>query len=108
MLKYFCLMVLFLLQLYYRYAPTSYGLNSRIMLHLNLKIPYFSAHCISDHRISNSNHIPDHECSHLLVRDAVVRNTVGRKGGHQMLTVVCDQEYIMYLRPTPFRIIDAK
>ena len=65
-------------------------------------IPYFSAHCISDHRISkptpnpnsnpNPNHSanpnpnpdnsPDHDCSHLLVRDAVVRNAVGRKGGY--------------------------
>ena len=53
-------------------------------------IPYFSAHCISDHRISkpnpnsnpnpNPNNSPDHDCSHLLVRDAVVRNAVGRKG----------------------------
>ena len=49
-------------------------------------ISYFSAHCISDHHISNPNHnpstnpdpIPDHDCSHLLVR-----NAVGRKGGHQ-------------------------
>ena len=56
-------------------------------------IPDFSAHCISDHRISkpnpnsnpNPNHnpnpnpdnSPDHDCSHLWVRDAV-----GRKGGH--------------------------
>ena len=69
------------------------------------RIPYFSAHCISDHRISkpnpnpnsnpNPNHnpnpnpnpnpdnSPDHDCSHLLVRDAVVRNAVGRKGGHR-------------------------
>ena len=56
-------------------------------------IPYFSAHCISDHRISkpnpnpnsnpNPNNSPDHDCSHLLVRDAVVRNAVGRKGGHR-------------------------
>ena len=54
-------------------------------------IPYFSAHCISDHRISNTNpnpnpnpdNSPDHDCSHLLVRDAVVRNAVGRKGGHR-------------------------
>ena len=66
-------------------------------------IPYFSAHCISDHRTSkpnpnpnsNPNHnpnpnsnpnpdnSPDHDCSHLLVRDAVVRNEVGRKGGHR-------------------------
>ena len=49
-------------------------------------IPYFSAHCISDHRISNPNpnpdRSPDHDCSHLLVRDAVVRNAVCRKGGH--------------------------
>ena len=64
-------------------------------------IPYFSAHSISDHRTSkpnpnpnsnpNPNHnpnpnpdnSPDHDCSHLLVRDAVVRNEVGRKGGHR-------------------------
>ena len=57
-------------------------------------IPYFSTHCISDHRISNSkpnpnsnpnpnpNPNPDHDYSHVLVRDAVVRNAVGRKGGH--------------------------
>ena len=57
-------------------------------------IPYFSAHCITDHCISNPNpnpnhtpnhnpnpnHSPDHDCSHLLVRDAVGRNAVGRKG----------------------------
>ena len=63
-------------------------------------IPHFSAHCISDHRISkpnlnpnlnpnpNPNPIPDpspdHDCSHLMVRDAVVRNAVGRKGGHPL------------------------
>ena len=52
-------------------------------------IPYFSAHCISDHRTSkpnptpnsnpNPNHnpnpnpdnSPDHDCSQILVRDAV-------------------------------------
>ena len=61
-------------------------------------IPYFSAHCISDHRISkpnpNSNHnpnpdnSPDHDCSHLLVRDAVVRNAVGRKGGHRIRLLI--------------------
>ena len=63
------------------------------------RIPYFSAHCISDHRTSkpnpnpnsNPNHnpnpnpnpdnSPDHYCSHLLVRDAVVRNEVGREKG---------------------------
>ena len=66
-------------------------------------IPYFSAHCISDHRISkpnpnpnsnpNPNHNPnpdnsrDHDCSHLLVRDAVVRNEVGRKGGHHYIRI---------------------
>ena len=58
-------------------------------------IPYFSAHCISDHRISkpypnpnsnpNPNHnpnpdnSPDHDYSHLMVRDAV-----GRKRGHHI------------------------
>ena len=74
--------------------------------HGHWTIPYFSAHCISDHRISkpnpnpnsnpNPNHnpspnpnpnpdnSPDHDCSHLLVRDAMVRNAVGRKGGHHI------------------------
>ena len=65
-------------------------------------IHYFSAHCISDHRISkpypnpnsnpNPNHnpsanpdnSPDNDYSHLMVRDAVVRNAVGRKGGHHI------------------------
>ena len=59
-------------------------------------IPYFSDHCISDHRISNPNPnpnpnpdpSPDHDCSHLLVRDAVVRNAVGRKGGHSLRYLV--------------------
>ena len=64
-------------------------------------IPYFSAHCISDHRTSkpnpnpnsNSNpnpnldNSPDHDCSHLLVRDAVVRNEVGRKGGYPSIYI---------------------
>ena len=65
-----------------------------------IEIPYLSAHCISDHRISkpnpdpnsnpnpnpnpNPDNSPDHNCSHLLVRDAVVRNAVGRKGGHPL------------------------
>ena len=35
----------------------------------------------------NPNNSPDHNCSHLLVRDAVVRNAVGRKGGHRVMTV---------------------
>ena len=50
------------------------------------EIPYFSAHCISDHRISNPNPdpSPDHDYSRLLVRTAVVRNAVGRKGGHRI------------------------
>ena len=56
-------------------------------------IPYFSAHCISDHRIFkphpnpnpnlNPDNSPDHDCSHLLVRDAVVRNAVDRKRDHR-------------------------
>ena len=51
-----------------------------------LWIPYFSAQCISDHRISNPNPSPDYDCSHLLVRDAV-----GRKGG-QHSPVLCERQ----------------
>ena len=76
-----------------------------------ISIPYFSVHCTSDHRISkpnpnpnsnpNPNHSanpnpnpnpdnsPDNDCSHLLVRDAVVRNAVGRIGGHRIFQVIC-------------------
>ena len=71
-----------------------YNTAIAVVTHTDSKIPYFSAHCISDHCISkpNPNHnpnpnpkpdkSPDHDCSHLLVRDAVVRNAVGTKGGH--------------------------
>ena len=52
-----------------------------------IQITYFSAHCISDHCTSNPNPNPNHDCSHLLVRDAVVRNAVGRKGDHHVFTV---------------------
>ena len=70
-----------------------------------MSIPYFSSHCISDHHISkpnpnpnsnpNPNHNPNpnpdnspyHDCSHLLVRDAVVRNAVGRKGGSPYMSL---------------------
>ena len=73
----------------------NYGLKNRGKLRSDW-ISYFSAHCISDHRVSkpnpnsnlNLNHnpnpnpnpdnSPDHDCFHLLVRDAV-----GRKGGHR-------------------------
>ena len=47
--------------------------------------PYFSAQCISDHSISNPNPDPSPDCSHLLARDAVDRNAVGRKGGHHTI-----------------------
>ena len=54
-------------------------------------IPYFSDHCISKPNPNpnsnpnpNPDNSPDHGCSHLLVRDAVVRNAVGRKGGHRL------------------------
>ena len=33
--------------------------------------------------IPNPDNSPDHNCSHLLARDAVVRNAVGRKGGRR-------------------------
>ena len=50
----------------------------QLIVEVNSWIPYFS-----DHRISkpnpNPDNSPDHDCSHLLVRDAV-----GRKGGHQI------------------------
>ena len=57
------------------------------------RVLYFSALCISDHRISNPNPnpnpdpSPDHDYSHLLVRDAVVRNAVGRKGVYKEYTL---------------------
>ena len=64
-----------------------------------LPIPYFSDHCISKPNPNpnsnpNSNHnsnpnpnpdnSPGNDCSHLLVRDTVVRSAVGRKGGHRV------------------------
>ena len=58
--------------------------NLCILFHWFQTIPYFSAHYISDHCISkpitnpNPDNSPDNDCSHLLVRDAV-----GRKGGHR-------------------------
>ena len=55
------------------------------------KITYFSAHCISDHCTSNPN--PDHDCSHLLVRNAVVRNAVGRKGDHRFISILLSTYY---------------
>ena len=80
-------------------------------------MPYFSAHCISDHRISkpnpnpnsNPNHnsnpnpdnSPDNDCSHLLVRDAVVRNAVCRKGGHP-------SNVLIFFKPLSLRVVTSK
>ena len=36
----------------------------------------------------NPDPSPDHDCSHLLVRDPVVRNAVGRKGGHHRNQII--------------------
>ena len=66
------------------YSPTQKV--RKTVAHSVFLIPYFSAHCISDHLISkpnpnpNPDNSPDHDWSHLLVRDTLVRNAVGRKG----------------------------
>ena len=55
----------------------------RIVYSVYTRLPTFLPNWISDHCVlnpnpnSNPDHSPDHDCSHLLVR-----NVVGRKGGH--------------------------
>ena len=72
------------------YSPTQKV--RKTVAHSVFLIPYFSAHHMSKPNPNpnpnsnpnpNPDNSPDHDCSHLLVRDAVVRNAVGRKGGHR-------------------------
>ena len=68
-------------------------------------IPYFSDHCTSmpnpnSNPNPNPDNSPDYDCSHLLVRDVVVRNAEGRKGGHLLTRVV--KVFLVVKRKTSF------
>ena len=45
----------------------------------------------------NPDNSPDHDCSHLLVRDAVVRNAVGRKVGNRKVLLILISGCLLYL-----------